>query len=333
LDLLAGHPNRIEYVANLTGSLIKDAGSFSLDSLGLNTTKIANLVNISAIVNDVIDSGLIQSILDGILLDPNYTPVLVNITYNVVESSKYLLYYLFDDILAKRDITSKDIHELIKRANNDGGLGEFVSNAIATILSSKLVGGIAYDTLNALNDTGVAVYVVKRFIATPKYLNMTVTLAEDIWNTGAINVTSIVSSFSLSGLLSDAEKLVNSDFVTNIVNDLVNAVLSGDISKIFSSLGKYADAVGRIVSGLEDKGLFADLNSLIFPSSMLNVISTTKEKKDASLHMTITLASSAAPSSSSSSSSKAAGDALRPSQLSSVLLYGPGILFSGLLLL
>ena len=329
LDLLADHPNRIEYVANLTSSLIEDAGSFSLGSLGLNTTKIIDLVNVSAIINDVIDSGLIQSILDGILLDPSYTPVLVNITYNVIESSKFLLYYLFDDILAKRDVTASDIHELIRRANSDGSLGEFISNAIAAVLSSKLVGGIAYDTLNALNDTGVAVYVVKRFIATPKYLNMTVTLVEDIWNTGVINVTSIYSSLNFSSLLEEGEKVLNSDFVTNTVNEIVNAVLSGDMSSILSSLGKYASAVGRIITGLEDKGLFADLNSLIFPSSTLNVISTTKEKKVASADMTMTLASSAAPS----SSSKAAGDALRPSQLNSVLIYGPSILFSGLLLL
>lgn len=251
LDQIADHPNRISILANATAGLIKRLGDGNLDVSQLTT--IGAGLNISSIYDVVKDSGLVTSLLDGILLDDDYRPVLVKLITRIVESNKSILAYIFNVVLQKRD--------LLKRADNEGSLITFVTNIVSTVLASDLLGGFLTDTVNALNDTGVAVYIVKTAIADELYQNMTAQLAKDIYATGviklnssALNVTSLVDK-----ALSDPTRILT----------VVSAVLSGNLK--LSGFGKYGDGIKAIISDLEDNGLFSDLNNYLFSSSKVTV--------------------------------------------------------------
>lgn len=260
LDAVADNPTRIQSLSNLTTTFLKNQNiSISVSSLLLSSSSLSSKVNLTGLITAVEQSGLVTSILDGILLDTNFRPHLVELIYSVVWSQRDILLYLFA-MLQKRDgmIVEDDLYELLgKRADdNSGSLLAFANNAIGTILSSPLVASVTADFLNALNDTGVAVYTIQRFLSTESYLNMTGYLIKNILSsssvqisTGGLNLTSLVDI-----ALSNPKQVAS----------LVGSLLDGDTSQFLGYLGKYASAVGSIIKDLEKTGLFAQLNSYIF---------------------------------------------------------------------
>lgn len=148
---------------------------------------------------------------------------------------------------------------------NFGSLGFFVTNILLGVLGSGLVENVVGDFLNALNDTGVAVYVVQEFIGNDKYINMTEDLVVDIWNTGAINlnITKLLTSVNFTEIIVVGENLLsNVDF-----GGMLDSLLAGNFTLLMQGLGKYALAVGDIVTDLENKGLFYELNNYVFGNS------------------------------------------------------------------
>lgn len=245
LDLIAYNPDRIEVLANFTAGLVGNLNMSSLSSLtlGLNLD-----LNYSLIYNSVMDSGVVTSLLDGILLDEDYRPVLVNLTSRVLEGNKNLFNYLVKDIFKKLK------RGLFDKRDTAGTLETFVGNIISSALSSSLVGDIAGEVLVALNDTQFLTYTVKHFLANEGYQNMTGQLVLDIIATGdvkinsqAINITKIADS-----LLSNP----------TVVVSLVSNLLSGNVK--LPALGKYTSAIGAIVTEVEDNGVFEDLNNYVF---------------------------------------------------------------------
>lgn len=330
LDLVANNLPVIENVLNQTiGGLSSINSSFQLN---LNFSIISQAIDVPAIIEEVINSGLVTSVLNGVLLDEDFRPTLVDLIYRIVISNEDGIKYLLDNTLAKRQISESELivlkrqieelqlSELVKRATT-GSFGNLVSNVIAGVLKSNLVTNIANETLHALNDTGVGVYVVKRFLSTEKYVNMTGALIEEVGS--HINFTSLLSLINITQLITAAGASINTD---NLIS-----LLLGDISGFTSSLGKYASAVGDIISDLEQKGLFVELNNLIFPSSTstsssrLSVISTTQEGKSGA---TSALATSMKQAS-SSSSSKAGVDSINTSSISKLLMCLQTFLIGG----
>lgn len=284
LDQIADHPERIGTLANLTGNLIK-SHNFSLDLGSLGS--MASGLNISAIYTTVQKSGLVTSLLDGILLDDNYRPVLVDLIYRIVRANTNLIMYIVDGIFQPRNLNKK-------RADNSGSLQHFVTNIISSVLSSSLVAETATDVVNALNDTGVAVYVVKRLIADESYQNMTALFIKDFAKTGALKLNA--KSLNITAILNSAL------LKPKVLTDLVGGLLSGKVN--LSGLGKYTGAIGKIVSDLEAKGLFQQLNNEIFPSSTTRAATSptkTAAKKEA-MTASVSVGSSAAPSSSKAGS-------------------------------
>lgn len=247
LDAVAGHPSRIQFLANQTAKLLNSSGS-SLDlTSGLNTTQLFDIVK---------DSGLLTSVLDGILLDDDYRLVLTDLIERVVRPNIFIISYLIHDVFQKSSIQ--------KRAEYSGSFASFAENTLATILGSKIFTNTFADIVNALNDTGVAVYTIKRFIADESYQNMTAALVKEIYDTGAIKLS---GSLNITALVGTA--VSNPKTITN----LIGKVLSGDLN-FGSSLGKYSGAVKKIIKDLENDGLFAELNEEVFPSSSTKASST-----------------------------------------------------------
>lgn len=244
LDQVAYYPSRIQKLANVTADLI---GNFNLSSISALLSINLDL-NYSAIYYDVMDSGVVSSLLDGILLDEDYRPVLVNLTSRVLEGNKNLFNYLVKDIFKKLK------RGFFDKRDTSGTLETFVGNIISSALSSLLVADISSDVLVALNDTQFLTYTVKTFIADEGYQNMTAQLVLDIIETGkvsinskAINITSIANSL-----------LSNPAVIVSVVSNL----LSGNVK--LPGLGKYTSAVSAIVKDVENQGVFEDLNNYVF---------------------------------------------------------------------
>ncbi|CAI5757819.1 unnamed protein product [Candida verbasci] len=422
LDAIADDPSRVEWLTNLTSNFFQGQNiTISLDSLtSLGSSDsllgaLASQLNISAIIGAVENSGLVGSLLDGLLLDENFRPYLVNLIDKIVLSLKNVLLYIFSGLLAKRDlIPGNDLMEIFKRAETtqsintaqlaslfaqataeansqqttqqqaqstqsintaqlaslfaaasaeqaqstqsintaqlaslfaaasaeqasqtttgtslrssqsasissartsassvldtlqsrasasssidessrssarantsssslsgtiaasttsnaySGSLASFAANAGGAIVSSPVVGSIAEDFLNALNDTGFAVYFVKRFISTESYVNLTGDLIGAVINSGAFHLD--LSGLNITDLVDEAL----SD-PTAIVT-FVGSLLTGDSSAITSTLaeywGKYGSALQSILSDLEANGLFAELNQYIFGDGSTSV--------------------------------------------------------------
>lgn len=325
LDQVADSPSTISYVANLSASaallLLPKLGDISL-SLILG---IAQAGSNSTLVKSLKDSGLLTSVLDGVLLDDSYRPVLVNLTYRVVEGIKPELLYVFNDVLRA---------ELKKRDSAySGSLQSFVGNALSSVLNLPAVGAISGDLFNALNDTGVAVYTVKRAIADESYQDMVFELVLDVVNSGKVNID--LSSINVTSLL--APILADPSSITDLAKQLLSG--SGSSSSSGSglgiNLGKYELALRGIVNGLESKGLFADLNSYIFSSSATatqEATSTTAPSRARSTAKAITT-STPAGKKEATAAPKSTNSANAASPKASALMWAPSALFGALLLL
>lgn len=277
LDSVADDPSHIEYIGNLTSSFLKNYNiTLNIADLLLESSSLTENLNITGLLSAVENSGLITSLLDGILLDENFRPRLVDLIDRLVLSQKNVLLYIFAGVLSKCDLMADGelVNVLLKRAtsNDDsysGSLGSFLNNAASTVLSSSLVSNAAADVLNALNDTGFLVYATKRFLSSDSYINMTVALVNDIVSsssvtidTSGLNITELIS-----GTLGNPKEIAA----------LVGSLLSGDssqTSQLSNYLGRYSGALSQILQDLEKKGLFAELNSYIFGDSTTKASAT-----------------------------------------------------------
>ncbi|RCK56139.1 putative GPI-anchored protein 45 [Candida viswanathii] len=266
LDAVADDPSRLQSLSNLTTNFLRNQNiTINVAGLLLSAGAVSSNLNLTGLVQAVQESGLVTSILDGILLDENFRPRLVQLIYNVVWSQRDVLLYVFA-LIAKRDgmLIEDEVYTMLQKRADDttGGLLSFINNALNSILSSQLLASITSDFLNALNDSGVAVYTIQRFLSTESYINMTAVLARDVVS----NINIDFSGFNLTSLVGSA--LSNPTQIASLIGNL----LEGDTSQILGIVGKYASAIGSIIQDLEATGLFAQLNSYVFgddgPSSI-----------------------------------------------------------------
>ncbi|KAI3403666.1 hypothetical protein KGF56_003484 [Candida oxycetoniae] len=318
LDAVADHPDRVNYIANLTSSLLKGRNiTINVADIILSGSNpiIQQNVNLSAISAAIQESGLVTSLMDGILLDENFRPKLVDLIYNVVLSQKNVLLYIFAGVLQKRDSMLYDdlITEILKRADdaasNDefaGTMQSFLTNGLATILGSQAFGQFTGSLLNALNDTGFAVYFIKRFISTDSYMNMTSKLISAVTSSGAIHI-------SFSGL--NISELVTSAIEDpTIITKLIGSLLGGDPNSLIGFFGKYSGAIQQILRDLEKKGLFAELNSYIFGDESATTSITLAPGATSNANRVIASTTLAQSTRSSSTSAKSTGTTSKDQQ-------------------
>lgn len=249
LDLVAYNPKRIAMVANTTSRLV---GDVNLTAITHSASKLNLDLNYTRIYDDVVKSGVVTSLLRGILLDTSYRPVLVNLINRLLEGNKNIFNYVVKNIFKK---SKRD--EIFDKRNFKGSLEDFVAGILSAVLNSDLVGGIALDTLVALNETQFLTYTVKRFIANEGYQNMTAQLVLDIANSGNVQINS--NALNITNIV---DKVLSRPMV---IVSLVSNVLSGNFQ--VPSLGEYTSAVKAIIADVENSGTFADLNQYVFSES------------------------------------------------------------------
>ncbi|CCG22197.1 Pga45 protein [Candida orthopsilosis Co 90-125] len=435
LDAIADHPERIDYLANLTSSLLGgmnitiNVGDILSGDSALSS--LTQFINVTAIVDAVMDSGLVTSLADGLLLDSNFRPRLADIINRVVWSQRDVLLYIFGSVFQKRDhlfrraeVDDQDISvwsSLLRAAEGEvsgsttttssatanpssftidpnvlssilnlnsqvaqtqssssstqratssasratssasratssasrstnsalvasassalsalaspsttrssssnssttssssravatttssrstssssseysGSLGEFVENAAGTVLGSNIVGTVATDVLNALNDTGFAVYFVKRFLSDDAYVNMTAALANSLLSSGTISIdlSSVNVTSLIDQVLGDPSTIIGA----------VSGLLSGNSSALSGTLGKYSGAIQSLIGDIEATGLFARLNNYIFGDSSSSSTATQTSPTQTSARSTSSSARREVVSASATTTSK-----------------------------
>ncbi|CAH2351323.1 predicted GPI-anchored protein 45 [[Candida] railenensis] len=197
-------------------------------------------------------------------------------------------------------------------ADTSGSLSSFAGNIAGEVLGSSVFIGTLNDTLVALNDTGVALYIIKRILSTESYIDMFGTIISNVMYSGALNVTALTSSVNITQLLDkyldDPEKLLG----------LASSVLSSNSSSSSSSSSPdYKGALENIVSIMENDGLFVELNSYLFPSS-----STAGNKAVATSTLSTSTSGSTSTGSSSTSSKAEGSSVIIPGSFISIILGG-----------
>lgn len=261
LDYVIDNPDSVGNVLNLTSGLLGGGNDDDDESSSSNSTFLLNFVfgivqevNLTSLANSVIDSGLLQSLLDGLLLEDKYRERILDIIYQIVESNMDSITDVAHDLLAPANHQKRD----------DDSLIEFAGNVVGGFLGSSLFYNGLDDVMSALNDSGIVVYIAQRFISTPKYVNYTGGLIQNALENSDFNILSLLGSIDIEQLLSRALK------DTSAITSAVGSILEGAGASTEQARGvisRYVPAVRSIIEDLEDKGLFTDLNDNIFPSN------------------------------------------------------------------
>lgn len=395
LDYVADSDSIISTISNATENLISGVNISLLLSGGLSS--LLSSLNLTQILGVVQDSGLLQSILDGTLLDTSFQPTIAGIIEKAVRANEGLLAVIFNTYLkpasnSKRQLkaatsdgaiifspsessavnsiqsqlspasittlgasstsrsstggttsrsatastsastsaratttsstrasttaasgnSSSSSSTASSTADTSGSLNSFVGNIAGEVLGSLVFIGTLNDTLVALNDTGVALYIVKRILSTESYIDMFGTIISNVMYSGALNVTALTSSLNITELLGtyldNPEKLLG----------LASSVLSSNsLSSLSSDSPDYTGALENIVSIMENDGLFVELNSYLFPSS-----STAGNKAVASSTLSTSTSGSTSTGSSSTSSKAEGSNVIIPGSFLSIILGG-----------
>lgn len=135
-------------------------------------------------------------------------------------------------------------------------LTNFILLMAGTVIESQLFSSLVFESFRALNDTGVLVYTIKRFILNELYVDLAGSFCTEFAKTDALSAIGgldINLTPALSAIISQ----------TDLAPEVIGAMLNGSTS----SLGIFSDALGQIITDLESRGLFVDLNNAIFSSS------------------------------------------------------------------
>lgn len=217
LDSVASSPKQIQGLANYTSLLVGQLNiSLLLGMLTSSSSSSSSSVNTSGILSAVSNSGLIQSILLGTLLDTSFQPVLAHITERVIRANEDVLLYAVTAYLQPASSNSK--RATSSSSSTAGSLSSFVGNLAGSLLNSQIFASSLTDTLGALNDTGIALYIVKRFLSNDLYINMTGTLITDVLaasGAGSSDITSLISTLNITSLIDSS--LSNPDYIVSLL--------------------------------------------------------------------------------------------------------------------
>lgn len=251
LDLVAYNPDAISLIADTVTTLVAEDWT----ELSETADNIPIDLDYTILYEQVMSSGILSSLLDGILLDKSYRPVLVRYFIQILKKNKNLLNYMVHNLFeqSKRDesLSISDLTATLESFSMSDLTATLLSyvNIFAAPLNSDLAERFAFNTLVALNNTQFLTHTVKRILADEGYQNMTAQLAIDFFKSGVVVVNGEL--FSTSDIL---EAIVSAP---SPVEGIVKQVLSGNFH--FPALGKYAPAVKEILQDIENSGTFAEL--------------------------------------------------------------------------
>ncbi|CUM46542.1 uncharacterized protein AC631_03774 [Debaryomyces fabryi] len=256
LNEIAGSKAEQNTLVNMTTDMIKNGGgSFDGIQIEFNKTNILNAVK---------SSGIINSTLDGLLLNDQNREILADRTGHVLSKYAYVSKILAD-IGNGQEPTVEYIANTVKhyktknpkyqymnegkqiilgaRADDYSGSAQtFLNNLINTVVSSDLVSGSAEDFLIALNRTGIAVSIAMQVVETPKITEMGTYIIGQLYANG------VFDNLDTNKYFQEAKK-------KNILSDSLQKVLTDPT---------YSPALAKIFKQMEDNGVFVDIQKNLY---------------------------------------------------------------------
>lgn len=248
LHEIAGSDEQIDNLANTITTLVQN-GSTMVD--GVNIT-----LNYTNIWNSIKKSGLVESLLNGLLLDPENRLYVARasggllrrdiwiskIIYDLGNGQKLTVKYLADTIRnfkskAPELTKSNSTDPLVYKRDDDkysGSAQQFFNNLIGAVINSELVGGSLENFLIALNRTGVALSVTLKVLGDGQTLSMSRKLVSKLYDNG------LFDNIDLDKYYSDLKK-------GNKLSNAVQVVLTNPT---------YSPGVAKILQQMENDGVF-----------------------------------------------------------------------------
>lgn len=256
LNEIAGSKAEQNTLVNMTTDMIKNGGG-SFDGIQIEFNK-------TNIINAVKSSGIINSTLDGLLLNDQNREILADRTGHVLSKYAYVSKILAD-IGNGQEPTVEYIANTVKhyktknpkyqymnegkqiilgaRADDYSGSAQtFLNNLINTVVSSDLVSGSAEDFLIALNRTGIAVSIAMQVVETPKITEMGTYIIGQLYANG------VFDNLDTNKYFQEAKK-------KNILSDSLQKVLTDPT---------YSPALAKIFKQMEDNGVFVDIQKNLY---------------------------------------------------------------------
>ncbi|CAG87835.2 DEHA2E06820p [Debaryomyces hansenii CBS767] len=256
LNEIAGSKAQQNTLVNMTTDMINNGGgSFDGIQIDLNTTNILNAVK---------KSGIINSTLDGLLLNDENREILGDRTGHVLSKYAYVSKILADigngqkptvEYIANtvKHFKTKNPKyqymnegkQVVLSARDDeysGSAQAFLNNLINTVVSSDLVSGSAEDFLIALNRTGIAVSIAMEVVKTPKITEMGTYIIGQLYANG------VFDNLDTNKYFQDAKK-------KNILSDGAQTVLTDPT---------YSPALAKLFQQMENNGVFADIQKNLY---------------------------------------------------------------------
>lgn len=252
LHEIADSPEQMNTLSNwIFQFLVKAQSSNALS--GLNV-----LINLTELQNTVMESGLIQSTLNGLLLDETQRNILADNIAEVLVNYSWIGVLLkkigadgklnFDIIFeTARSYQSKDpgfngtsYPKLRKRDNSSehsGSLQAFLNNLVGSALSSQLASSSLASILAAVNDSGVVIPTLQASLGDQKILQMVGFIANKLYNFGVFDQIPLNKWF---------QKGKQNHFISNMLEKLLTNPT-------------YSPPLGMVFERMENQGAFEQL--------------------------------------------------------------------------
>lgn len=257
LHEIASSPEQMNTLSNyIIQLLLRAQKSHAFD--GLNV-----LINVAELRKTVMDSGLIQSTLHGLLMDDterdkladSLGEVLVNYSWiglllkRVGDNGKISFDIIFKTV---QDYSSKDpgfngtsYPKLRKRDNSSdysGSLQAFLNNLVGSALSSQLASASLGSILGAVNKSGVAVPALQTGLGDQKILQMVGFISNKLYNFG------VFDNIPLNDWFQKYKK-------NRLLSDYLEALLTNPT---------WSPPVAKVLQRMENEGVFEQLRRNLY---------------------------------------------------------------------
>lgn len=255
LNQIADSKTQQNTLVNLTTNMIKNGGS-SFDGIKID-------FNITELLDATISSGIINSTLDGLLLNDQNREIIGDRTGHVLSKYAYVSKILAD-IGNGQEPTVEYIADTVQnfktknpkyqymnegkqvvlstRDDYSGSAQSFLNNLLNTIVSSKLVSGSIEDFLVALNRSGVAVSIAMEVVETPKITEMATYIIGQLYYNG------VFDNLDTNKYFQDAKK-------KNILSDGAQMILTDPT---------YSPALAKLMKQMQDNDVYEDIRKNLY---------------------------------------------------------------------
>ncbi|KAK6457650.1 uncharacterized protein RJT20DRAFT_133105 [Scheffersomyces xylosifermentans] len=254
LNQIAGSPQAVDNLANLTVTLVENGGGVIS---GVNITSL----NITSIVNSVLNSGIVTQVLDGLLLNETNRVQLATVVGHILGSpNNTFIPQLLIELGAGKKLTVPFLADLIQNTKSKtdeivmknaivfgnvkrdddqyaGSANSFFNNLINHVIGSQLVSGSLDDILIGLNQSEITVPLVMEILQDAPVRGMAASLIGKLYSAG------LFDNIDLNGPYTKLKK-------ENVLSNVIEVAMTDPT---------YSPALGLVFKQMEDNGVYQQI--------------------------------------------------------------------------